>query len=281
MLKFEVVWSIFILNCYEGKRLNNQEKDIIEWLKNLDSEFCFWDEIAKTQPQTFDEQKYSIADFEPSVFTQTKEIRVLDLGCGPRGALKDKYDLPSNIKLYACDPLAFLYMDILKKYNLKPSRSIDFCLAELLSAFYPKNYFDYIIAQNALDHSINPQMAIQECLKVLKIGGVLYLKHEENEAEVQKYSGLRKWNFSLDSNNDFVISNQTSSINVNEIYVDFAKVESKRSYVDSKVLINTKIDKQKGVEFLAELDNREVFKLYLTSFMAAIQEKIQESALQK
>ena len=252
--------------------LNKQEKCIKFWLKNIDSEYDFWNQTAKKKKSSFLTQSYSIVDYNKNLLETTDEIKVLDVGCGPRGALKDKYDLPKNIKVYSCDPLAFLYKNILEKNKIKTEKEIKFCLAEVLSFFYPDNFFDYIIIQNALDHSINPQLALEECMKILKKNGVLYLFHEENEAKLRNYSGLHQWNFSLNETGDFVISNKTTDININEIYKNNANVLSERILTDeNKSWIKSEITKTNDI--ITQVDNS-ITKIYLTSFMNFIQEQI-------
>lgn len=252
--------------------LNKEENCIKFWLKNIHTEYDYWNKGVKKDKQRFVTQSYSIVDYEKDLLNTKTEIRVLDVGCGPRGALRDKYDLPDNIKVYSCDPLAFMYMDILKKNDIKVEKEIEFCLAELLSVFYPENFFDYIIIQNALDHSINPQLAFEECLKLLKKDGVLYLLHEENEAEWCNYSGFHQWNFSLNPVGDFVISNKAVEVNINEKYSNIIDISSERVlYVHDRYWIKSKI--KKVGDIISKIDNN-TMKIYLTSFMSLIQEKL-------
>lgn len=254
--------------------LNNQEKCIKFWLENINSEYDFWNKAVKNNKKSFMTKSYSIIDYNKNLLETNGEVRVLDVGCGPRGAFKDKYQLPDNIKVYSCDPLAFLYKDILEKNNLKYEQEIDFCLAELLSYFYPENFFDYIIIQNALDHSINPQLAFEECLKILKINGVLYLFHEENEAKIRNYSGLHQWNLSLNTDGDFIVSNRTAEINISKIYSGGVNILSERIFNTNDNSSWIKSQVKKTGDCVSQIDNNDVVKVYLKSFMSLIQDKI-------
>ena len=63
---------------------------------------------------------------------------------------------------------------------------------------YKDEFFDIVVCINALDHSDNPHKALQEMLRVCKVGGWIYLRHFINNAQNQKYSGLHRWNISAE-----------------------------------------------------------------------------------
>jgi SAM-dependent methyltransferase len=51
---------------------------------------------------------------------------------------------------------------------------IDFQVADAQHLIYRDNFFDFIFSLNALEHIPNPELAIQEILRVLKPGGKFY-----------------------------------------------------------------------------------------------------------
>jgi hypothetical protein len=56
--------------------------------------------------------------------------------------------------------------------------------------------FDIVHCVNALDHTNNPQKAIEEMKRICKPGGWIYLRHAPNQKD--KYGGIHKWNATVD-----------------------------------------------------------------------------------
>lgn len=76
--------------------------------------------------------------------------------------------------------------------------------AERLADAFGENSFDLVYARNCLDHGYDPMLAIQQMLKVVRVGGVVLFEHGVNEGERQGYQGLHQWNFCV-SDDRFVI----------------------------------------------------------------------------
>jgi hypothetical protein len=57
-----------------------------------------------------------------------------------------------------------------------------------------------------LDHSIDARRAIERMYTVMKPGGVVYIRHHENEALYQKFRGLHRWNFAIDTRGHMLLS---------------------------------------------------------------------------
>ncbi len=145
---------------------------------------------------------------------------ILDVGCGISSQY-GKYVKGKLINLISVDPLAHFYNEINRRFvtNLSSDEQVDdvrFGMFELLSAFFGKNYCDYILIDNALDHCIDPLVALKECLNVVKKGGIVSLRHHTNEAYRENYHGLHQWNISTNENNELFIWNNTEFINVNK-----------------------------------------------------------------
>jgi hypothetical protein len=97
------------------------------------------------------------------------------------------------------DALACVYARLLKELNLDPEplKAIT-GEAEEVDCAFPKDHFHFAFSRNALDHSYDPIKAIRGMLEVVRPGGAVLLRHYENEAVYGGYSGLHKWNFSLE-----------------------------------------------------------------------------------
>lgn len=100
-------------------------------------------------------------------------------------------------------------------------------MSEYLSAFIQNHDASLITIQNALDHSSAPVKGIIESLISLREGGILYLNHHPNEAEMEKYKGFHQYNVD-ERNGKLYIWNKAHHVNVTELLDSFASVETKR-----------------------------------------------------
>ncbi len=66
--------------------------------------------------------------------------------------------------------------------------------------------FDLVYSCNALDHTYDPILSIQNMIDICEVGGKIIFENSINEGEYQKYLGLHKWNF-MPVDDDLVIWN--------------------------------------------------------------------------
>lgn len=123
-----------------------------------------------------------------------EEAKVLDVGCGPFGGIQANGIVDVKVRLHYVDPLASEYKNLLNRYGLS-SVEITEGVAEALDKIYPDSYFDFINADNSLDHCQDPRQAICSIIRVLKPGGVCRIKVFVNEGLYTGYSGFHQWNF--------------------------------------------------------------------------------------
>ena len=216
------------------------------WLNSILSEVNFWkNQVADENGRwhvTY-KDKYNVREFRCDRIQEkklNKDTVVLDVGCGllsQYGWVKEE----EEINISGVDPLAYFYNAInehyLDKYHVKVRpRTIKFGIFEALSELIPENTADLILVDNALDHCFDPCMAIIECMKVLKTGGVLSTQHRIDEASNECYSGLHQRNISgIDG--EFIIWNKDNYINISRYLND---------YVDSEVHV---VEEDSGVSF--------------------------------
>jgi hypothetical protein len=158
-----------------------------------------------------------------------EQPKVYDVGCGMSYAIGDKIEKNGKLiplDIHYVDPLAFHFNDILKK-SKRQLPQIEFGMSEYLSAFIQNNDASLITIQNALDHSSTPVKGIIESLISLREGGILYLNHHPNEAEMEKYKGFHQYNVD-ERNGELYIWNKDYCINVTKLLDGFASVETKR-----------------------------------------------------
>lgn len=77
---------------------------------------------------------------------------------------------------------------------------------------YGDETFDVVYCANALDHCADPVQAIRECIRVVKPGGWIYLRHMAHEGARLRYSGLHQWNLDPTSDGDCEIWNRDRSV---------------------------------------------------------------------
>ena len=197
-----------------------------EWLKGISYEVAFWNNVYRWK-HTFNGmmcwshygRQISLEHFDANAYlSKCNNPIVLDVGAGMSYAtgnyvLNGGELLPLDV--HYVDPLAPYFNDILKRYRRKLP-TIEFGMMEYLSDFYPERNIDMVIIQNALDHSSAPQIGIIEAVQTLKIGGVLYLNHHPNEAEMEHYKGFHQFNINHEDGK-LIIWNRKSRVDVNDM----------------------------------------------------------------
>jgi len=129
-----------------------------------------------------------LAEYLIPLIGDQKEVSILELGAG--AILTMGNELPGvEVNITACDKLANEYRDI---YG---DLLFDIEYQDMEKLTYSDNHFDIVHCVNALDHTHKPDKAIAEMIRVAK--KFVYLRHNENEGETQKYSGLHRWNIEM------------------------------------------------------------------------------------
>lgn len=208
-----------------------------KWLDGISYEIAFWNNVYRWS-HTFRGMmgwanygsKIELEGFDANDFLLNfEQPKVYDVGCGMSYAIGDKIEKNGKLiplDIHYVDPLAFHFNDILKK-SKRQLPQIEFGMSEYLSAFIQNNDASLITIQNALDHSSTPVKGIIESLISLREGGILYLNHHLNEAEMEKYKGFHQYNVD-ERNGELYIWNKDYCINVTKLLDGFASVETKR-----------------------------------------------------
>ena len=130
------------------------------------------------------------------------------------------------VRITAVDPLAGEYDSMLAKRGIVPAVRTQEGWAEELDSVFAPDSFDVTHARNCLDHSIDARRAIEQMYAVTKPGGVVYLRHHENEALHQKFRGLHRWNFAIDPRGHMLLSTPGKlTVNLSTL---FERVETER-----------------------------------------------------
>lgn len=125
-----------------------------------------------------------------------RQVRVLEVGSGPITVLGTRHPF-KEITVVATDVLAPQYARMLARRGIVAPVTTVWADAERLAETFPASSFDYVTANNCIDHCENPVRAIEHMLTVVKPGHSVSLRHRENEGLHQRYLGLHQWNFAL------------------------------------------------------------------------------------
>jgi SAM-dependent methyltransferase len=182
----------------------------------LDFETDYWDSFFRTRGGQWTEDYQRRLDPGATLIPMHArlvdsipgdDIGVLDVGAGPLTVLGKRHPT-KRLRITAVDPLAARYDILLAKYGVTPPVRTIAGSGESLLAQFGEGAFDFVYAQNCIDHAEDPVVAIEQMVRVTRPGGLTALYHAPDEAEAQSYSGLHQWNFSL-KDDRFVVSGRS------------------------------------------------------------------------
>lgn len=204
-------------------------KQIDQWMGGVSYEVAFWNgylSVDRNKKAVLERVSSKTGIGQPLGIDEallTEDFRVLDVGCG-MAYHNSPYIDGHRIDLHYVDPLAHFYNEIAESKKL-PLPEIEFAMVEYLSAFFPGDSVDVVLIQNALDHCFQPVRGIIESLKILKIGGTLYLFHNRNEAEHENYMGFHQFNIDT-QNGSLVIWNRELRYDISELLAGCAEIRT-------------------------------------------------------
>jgi SAM-dependent methyltransferase len=119
------------------------------------------------------------------------EAAIADIGAGAFSLIGHICE-GCKVTLYPSDIYADQFRFVLDELGIVPIAPVEKQDMERLT--YEDGFFDVVHCSNALDHCINPRLAIEEMIRVCKPGGYVYLRHGRNEGKREKYRNLHHWN---------------------------------------------------------------------------------------
>lgn len=147
-------------------------------------------------------QKTVLNRLRSSLTSGQSTARVLDVGCGPLSTIGKKAD-GLTVDVVGLDPLADDYQALFQDSTLvRPHESVN-GFAERASEYFGEASFDYVHAENSLDHCQDAGRALSELQRVCKPDAVFFFRVFVNEGEHNHYAGFHQWNF--DTYNEKVI----------------------------------------------------------------------------
>jgi 2-polyprenyl-3-methyl-5-hydroxy-6-metoxy-1,4-benzoquinol methylase len=143
----------------------------------------------------------------------TTEVAILDVGSGPLTSV-GKTHPGKRINVVAIDALADEYIQVLGESGVKAPVLPEACSGEEILDKYEPQSFDVAFIANALDHTADPLLVLDNMLGVVKPNGRVALWHLRNEGERNRYFGIHLWN--IDCRDDrFVVWNREVSHDIN------------------------------------------------------------------
>jgi len=142
------------------------------WLEAQKREEGYWDSVRKEGYVVTKESMYRFSRllsllYESNFLERTSQENLLDVGCGPHEGIFAMLHADESTKV-GVDALARLYKG-------KSSRKIEPITGTAERLPLRNNAFNIVFCVNALDHTSDPQMAVDELYRVTEVGGVLSL----------------------------------------------------------------------------------------------------------
>lgn len=119
-----------------------------------------------------------------------KEVKIAELGAGIVNTIGDTWE-GVKVEVYPSDILAREYAELWQEKEQTPILPVDYEDMENLS--YEDESFDIVHCVNALDHTENPQKAIEEMKRICKKGGWIYMRHAPSCKK--RFGRNHFWNF--------------------------------------------------------------------------------------
>lgn len=207
-----------------------------QWTEELASEIKYWVErVAKENGTYHEEYLENMNNLEvrsakgyhgENIFRYLKDgSTLMDIGCGAVSRYGSLLPNGGKVNFIAVDSLAHAYQKMNDFYAPGNQKAVNFGMFEFMAVFFPKDFADVILIENALDHCIDPLKSIIECLQILKMGGILRLYHHRAEALWEGCLGLHKWNMDYNDNKEFIIWNENNYININKFFGNHVEVK--------------------------------------------------------
>lgn len=171
------------------------------WAKRAPDEIHFWVDAFATRDAeaSFANRLDTSAMVRGSALRRALEeieaddVTILDVGSGPLTSVVGTYP-GKNLDVVATDAFADDYLRVLRQRGIQPPTPPIACAGEELLARFGEQAFDVVHIANALDHTADPLVVLDNMLAVAKPTGRIVLTHLPDEGERNQYMGIHLWN---------------------------------------------------------------------------------------
>ncbi len=189
-----------------------KKKHFVIWQNGLSNELSFWNKVLNKE--IYEKYLENIPyQLQPKIVKNlsknvNEEISILDVGSGPITKVGSKYK-NHLVSITMLDPLAEKYTKLLDSFNVQRNvnNKIIKGTAEEINSIFPDEEFDIVYSLNALDHSYDPILSINNMVNVCKASGAIIITVVENEASFLHYDGLHQWDFTIEDDQIVLYSN--------------------------------------------------------------------------
>ena len=154
-------------------------------IKKRKAEFNYWANVNKSEVKlTHKHYEYFYTEYFGLDKKFYRNLKILDIGCGPRGSLEWADEAAERVGL---DPLVKRY----KRLGIDQHK-MQYVAARSEKIPFPDNHFDVVCSFNSLDHVDDLDQTIGEIIRVTKSGGLFLLltdvKHKPTACEPISFS---------------------------------------------------------------------------------------------
>lgn len=179
--------------------------------------------------------------FDPLLQEGEQTASVLNIGSGPCSTLPRITKL-RDLEVVDMDPLASAYNFLTEALEIEGRNEIVFGAVEILTRLQPERTFDFIAAKNCLDHAYDVPKGLEQMALVLGENGAILLEHWENEAELQNYTGLHKWNIEVQAGRLRIWNRESEHLFDHEVWgFELLHNRSERRRINNKVKYFNKV----------------------------------------
>lgn len=200
-----------------SKRTSDESRYWVDALNDPDAKSRFADRLDPSREITGDALRKAVGEIDK------EDVRILDVGSGPLTSVGKTYP-GKRVEVVATDALAEDYARTMREAGIEPPAPPVACSGEEVLERFGPDSFDVAFIANALDHTADPLLVLDNMLAAVGDSGRVALAHMRNEGVRNNYFGIHFWNIEC-RDGSFVIWNPEVTHDVTERLADRWLVE--------------------------------------------------------
>ena len=171
-----------------------------KWEKGKERNLRFWKGKLPAKAKSFN-FSFPLHEYFGPMIGDKKKVSIVDIGSGVSSTTGSTWK-GVEVDLHPCDIWADEYAKFYDLHKIKQHIEIEKQNMEALT--YKDESFDIVHCANALDHCVDPFLALREMYRVCKPRGWIYLRHTPNEGERHRYGMQHQWNIQQEGSDCFI-----------------------------------------------------------------------------
>lgn len=168
-------------------------------MSDLNHTTRFYRQRFKQKEELYNKHSPLLDYFIPMIGDQHR-IVIGEMGSGPINTI-GTYVAGKDIEIVASDWFQVEYQKFWERSGKTPIIPIEYQNMERLT--YPDESFDIVHCANAIDHTVNADLALKEFIRVCKPGGYVYLRHHLNQRSL--HAREHRWDIRMEDGKCAVI----------------------------------------------------------------------------